>query len=85
MTLVANYVDIRTVAAAATASAGFAHALPGTPHMVWGVPAYAAGTLTTEFPYFAAQMDSASVTYFNRGKTAETYSVNSFYLHTEIR
>lgn len=85
MALVGTLVDTRTVAAAATASGTFAHGLGGTPHFVWAVAVYATAELRTSIPYFAAQMDSASVTFFNRGAVAETFSVYSMRLHSIIQ
>ncbi len=85
MALVGTFTETRTVAAAATASAAYAHSLGATPHMVWAVASYATASLSTNFPYFAAQADSASVTYFNRGTAAETFSVFSQRLHSIIQ
>lgn len=85
MALVGTLVDTRTVAAAATASGTFTHGIGLAPHIVFAVPVYATGSLSTTFPYFAAQMDSASVTFFNRGTVAETFSVHAIRLHTIIQ
>lgn len=82
MAVIGTFVDTRTVAAAATASAGFAHSLGAAPHMVWAVASYATASLSTNYPYFAAQADSASVTYYNRGTVAETFSVFTQRLHS---
>lgn len=83
MAVVGTFTDTRTIAAAATASGGFAHGIAaGTPHMVWACASYATASLSTNFPYFAASKDSASVTFYNRGLTAETYSVYTQYLHS---
>lgn len=85
MALLGAFIDVRTVAAAATASGTFTHGLPATPDVVFAAAVYATTSLATEFPYFCATMGAASVTYFNRGKVAETFSVVSPVFHSIIR
>lgn len=85
MALLGTLIDTRTVALAATASTGFAHSLGAAPDMVWGAASFATGSLSTNFPYFCASADSASVSVQNRGTTAETFSVYSMRAHSVIR
>lgn len=83
---IGTYVDTRTISVAATTSGTLTHGLSQAPHMVW---AAAKGNRidisSTQFPYFSVLANSASLTVFNRGVAAETWTVCSWFIHTLAR
>ena len=85
--MVGTVCDWYEITSAATGSSTLAHGLSQSPHMVWGVARFRSTVWGTNslMPYFTAKADSASVTVFNRGESAETFSVFSVFLHSLIR
>jgi len=85
---IGTYVDTRTISCAATASSTITHGLSNAPHIIIGTAKFNSSgfvSSSTGYPYFSAKGDSASVSVWNRGLTAETWSVSSIFLHTIIR
>ena len=84
---IGTFIATNTITIDATGSSTLAHGLSQSPHMVWGVARFRSTVWGTNslMPYFTAKADSASVTVFNRGESAETFSVFSVFLHSLIR
>ena len=84
---IGTFTQTATATVAATASTTLTHGLSNAPHMVWGVARFRSTVFTTAstLPYFCAKADSASITAFNRGELAETYSVYAIFLHSIVR
>jgi len=81
------YSDTRTLSLAATASGTLTHGLARTPHWILGTAKFATTKLNSAkaVPYFSCKAGSASVSVFNRGQSAETWTVTTQYLHSLIQ
>ena len=85
MALIGTLIDSRSLAVAGTASGTFTHGLARVPHIVYAMASHATSSLATNFPYLAATWDSASVTVFNRGTVAETWTILTQFCHSIIQ
>lgn len=83
---IGTFIDTRTLSVTGTASGSITHGLSTSPHMVWATAKRRNAAFTTGYqPYFTASFNSASVSVFNRGRSNETWTVCSAFLHSLIR
>jgi len=85
---IGTFFTTATLALAATASGTLTHGLATTPHAVWGTAklgsaAHASASLAS--PYLTLAANSASVSAYNRGQIAETWTIHALFAHSIIK
>ena len=81
-----------TVSLGATESTVIAHSLSASPDFVWATPKHTSASLNSSSPFFTAgdrtvacNAHTQSVTLYNRGQVAGTWTVMVARMHSVIR
>ena len=84
---IGTFIDTKTVAVAATASATLTHGLSTSPHMVWAqARASDTSSVASGGPaYLGIAFGSASISCYNRGPISDTWTVCAAFWHSIIR
>lgn len=83
---IGTFMTTQTVSIAATSSTTLTHALSTTPHLVWATLRSNVGNQSSSsVPYIALAANSASLTVWNRGQIAATWTVAAAFFHSTIQ